>query len=57
MCVFITAGRITKLFTWGEEIVEDMCYERRRARAEACVCVECLIGKQKKPILFVTDSD
>ncbi len=34
--VFITAVPITKLFAWGEAvIVEDMCYERRRA--EACV--------------------
>jgi hypothetical protein len=32
---FITAVPITKLFAWGEGIVEDMCYERRRA--EACV--------------------
>jgi hypothetical protein len=30
--VFITAVPITKLFTWGGKgIVEDMCYERRRA--------------------------
>jgi hypothetical protein len=38
VCVcFITAGPITKLFTWGDSgrRVEDMCYERRRA--EACV--------------------
>ena len=35
VCVFITAVPITKLFAWGEGIVEDMCYERRRA--EACV--------------------
>jgi hypothetical protein len=35
MCVFITAGPSTKLFTWGGGIWEDMCYERRRA--EACV--------------------
>jgi hypothetical protein len=34
-CVFITAGPITKLCTWGRKIVEDMCYEIRRA--EACV--------------------
>ena len=32
---FITAGPITKLFTWGGRRVEDMCYER--LRAEACV--------------------
>ena len=34
-CVFITAVPIIKLFAWGKGIVEDMCYERRRA--EACV--------------------
>ena len=33
VCVFITAVPITKLFAWGEGIVEDMCYERRRAEA------------------------
>ena len=33
MCVFITAVPITKLFAWGDGIVEDMCYERRRAEA------------------------
>ena len=32
---FITVGPITKLFAWGGRIVEDMCYEIRRA--EACV--------------------
>ena len=32
---FITAGPITKLCAWGRRIVEDMCYEIRRA--EACV--------------------
>jgi hypothetical protein len=32
VCVFITAGPSTKLFTWGGGgIWEDMCYERRRA--------------------------
>jgi hypothetical protein len=31
-CLFINA--VPKLFAWGE-IVEDMCFERRRA--EACV--------------------
>jgi hypothetical protein len=35
LCVFITAGPSTKLFAWGGGILEDMCYERRRA--EACV--------------------
>jgi hypothetical protein len=36
VCVFITGGPSTKLFTWGGGgIWEDMCYERRRA--EACV--------------------
>jgi hypothetical protein len=36
MCVFITAGPSTKLFTWGGGgIWEGMYYERRRA--EACV--------------------
>ena len=35
VCVFITAGPITKLFAGGRRRVEDMCYERRRA--EACV--------------------
>jgi hypothetical protein len=34
-CVFITAGPIIKLCAWGRRIVEDMCYEIRRA--EACV--------------------
>jgi hypothetical protein len=34
VCVFITAGPSTKLFTWGAGgIWEDMCYERRRAEA------------------------
>jgi hypothetical protein len=36
VCVFITAGPSTKLFTWGGGgIWEDMWYERRGA--EACV--------------------
>jgi hypothetical protein len=36
VCVFITAGPSTKLFTLGGGgIWEDICYERRRA--EACV--------------------
>ncbi len=35
VCVFSTAGPTIKLIAWGEGIVEDMCYERRRA--EACV--------------------
>ena len=36
VCVFITAGPITKLFAGGgRRRVEDMCYDRRRA--EACV--------------------
>jgi hypothetical protein len=35
--VFITAVPVTKLFAWGRGIVEDMCYERRRA--EACVFI------------------
>ena len=35
VCVFITAVPSTKLFAWGGGILEDMCYERRRA--EACV--------------------
>jgi hypothetical protein len=35
VCVFITAGPITKLCAWGRRRVEDMCYEIRRA--EACV--------------------
>ena len=36
VCVFITAGPITKLFAGGgRRRVEDMCYERRRS--EACV--------------------
>jgi hypothetical protein len=36
VCVFITAGPSTKLFAWGGGgVLEDMCYERRRA--EACV--------------------
>ncbi len=33
--MFIIAVPIIKLFAWGEGVVEDMCYERRRA--EACV--------------------
>ena len=43
LCVFITAGPITKLFAWGGRRVEDMCYERRRA--EACV------GPVRNPVL------
>jgi hypothetical protein len=35
VCVFITAVSIIKLLRGGRGIVEDMCYERRRA--EACV--------------------
>ena len=36
MCLFITAVPITKLFACGGGgIVEDMCYDRRRA--EACL--------------------
>jgi hypothetical protein len=35
VCVSITAVPITKLFAWGGETMEDMCYER--LRAEACV--------------------
>jgi hypothetical protein len=35
VCVFITAVPLIKLFAWGRGIVEDMCYERRRA--ETCV--------------------
>ena len=35
VCVLLTAVPMIKLFTWGRGIVEDMCYERRRA--EACV--------------------
>jgi hypothetical protein len=39
VCVFITAGPSTKVFTWGGGgIWEDMCYERRRAEA----CVDCV---------------
>jgi hypothetical protein len=34
VCVVITAGPSTKLFTWGG-IWEDTCYDRRQA--EACV--------------------
>ncbi len=33
MCVFITAGPSTKLFACGGGELEDMCYERRRAKA------------------------
>jgi hypothetical protein len=33
VCVFITAGPITKLCAWGRRRVEDMCYEIRRAEA------------------------
>jgi hypothetical protein len=35
VCEFITAVPFTKMFAWGRGIVEEMCYERRRA--EACV--------------------
>jgi hypothetical protein len=35
MLLFIAAGPIAKVFAWGRGIVEDMCYEIRRA--EACV--------------------
>ena len=36
VCVFITTVPIIKLFAWeGRGIVEDMCYDRRRA--EDCV--------------------
>ena len=28
VCVSITAVPITKLFAWGGETMEDMCYER-----------------------------
>ena len=31
VCVFITAGPLTKLCAWGRRRVEDMCYEIRRA--------------------------
>ena len=31
--LFITAGPTTKLVAWGRGIVEDMCYEIRRAEA------------------------
>jgi hypothetical protein len=37
MCVFITAGPITKLCAWGRRRVEDMCYEIRRAEAKSTV--------------------
>ena len=33
VCVCITAVPTIKLFAWGKGIVEDMCYERRRAEA------------------------
>ena len=34
VCVFITAGPMIKLFCGGgRRRVEDMCYERRRAKA------------------------
>ena len=33
VCVFITAGPITKLFAGGRRRVDDMCYDRRRAKA------------------------
>jgi hypothetical protein len=40
VCVFITAGPSTNLFTWGGGgIWEDMCYERRRSEACVDVCV------------------
>ena len=35
LLLFIAAVPSIKLFAWGEGIVEDVCYERRRA--EACV--------------------
>jgi hypothetical protein len=46
VCVFITAGPITKLCAWGRRIVEDMCYEIRRAEA----CVDFLITGSSIPI-------
>jgi hypothetical protein len=37
VCVFITAGPSTKMFTWGGGgIWEDMCYERRRETTRPC---------------------
>jgi hypothetical protein len=39
VCVLITAGPSTKLFTWGGGgIWEDMCYERQRADLCGLVC-------------------
>ena len=35
VCVFITAGPSTKLIAVGGGILEDMCYDRRRA--DSCV--------------------
>jgi len=51
MCVFITAVPIIKLFA-GREIVEDMCYERRRA--EACLMmIDLLLFLQKQKIVGI----
>jgi len=47
---FNTAGPNTKLpvFAWGGRIVEDSDIGYERRRLGVCVCVDCLIGKQKK---------
>ena len=71
MYVFITAVPSTKLFAWGEEwAAEDMCYERRRAKACAesahqvtksffrCVCVTAgAITKAVRGYFFLTKNN
>ena len=37
-CVFITAVPITKLFAWGGETMEDMCYEKHRETTSRGLC-------------------
>ena len=54
----MTTVPITRPFAWGKGIVEDMCYERRRA--EACVdesahhAEVCVVGPIKRVCVFIT---
>ena len=50
MCVFITAGPITKLLGVGETM-EDMCYERLRAEA----CVDITQGCSRACVFITTE--
>ncbi len=52
VCVFITAGPITKLCAWGRRRVEDMCYEIRRAEVSAVARTSFLSLFFKKKIFF-----